>query len=129
MEPSPQAGSLFSNVGDNYLPASIGGGQPATETAAPVSAPEEVASESPLRQLAEEKVKEWLSLPKGGLTRPVVRDECQKFPAELNWELLLYALEAIQPKLTRLNDNIRLLWIILGNLESLSYNKVVVVGG
>jgi len=45
---------------------------------------------------------------------------CENLSAEQNWDMLTYALQVMKSKLPDLNGNMRLLWIIQDNLQTLT---------
>lgn len=116
MEPPPLVGSLPPNA----LSA-------ASDALRNLNAPQPTAptlvqeSKSSDKTPTQKRVDEWLELPKGALTHPVLRAECMELSAVENWMALNYGvrLMLMEEKLQKLPDHVRLLWIIRDNLEVL----------
>lgn len=104
---------------------------PATTMQSPVQQPAATNAPPPTqpkKSAAQERVDNWLAASKGSLHHETIRQECIKLSSQQNWEMVKYAIDLLEPKCDRLEENVRLLWIIQDNLDALFTSSVPLCG-
>lgn len=96
------------------------GNTPSTTRVSPPPTPVATELTQPKKSTPKEIVDAWLATSKGVLNREAIKKECIALPAQQNWEMTVYAMGLLDTQTDKLADNVRLLWILQENLETLS---------